>query len=543
MGSTCIGEPPLSSMSLLPDVEFIRYKIHDFANRHEKRGEYCETKAVIAHGYPWKLRVFPRGKFISLFVRYAGEDDDFINNMNGDNNSGCSHQNNENRGRVNGNLRDVIGIGGGVTARANFVCKEHKKTGEIRRYKHTNDWGFEEFLERDRILTEGFLDRNGALTIDVELEVCVRGPWYSGKRHAGNVWYPKETIAMLQNSSSSSIGNSFSSDSSSRSSDDSGNNNDEDDFDYDYSGSTNHLASLLFSSMEFADVTFNVSGTKFKAHRCVLAVKCRTLLELVLELENDNDDSDADDDDITRSFSRRKIVELNDVQPKVFQTLLEYVYGVRKNITTSNYNCDDQNIATTESKSEHEDESYARELLLAGNRFGCSHLKLYAESVLVDKHLTLENSAEYLPLSDSHTCALLKEATLDMVSSNPQLAMESKHWYMVEESSRLLTELLLHYNKSNNNNNNNNNRNAMTMTMTTTNTTSNNNISKQQYYDHMDVTSLRCRLEDINLACDGSREMLVNRLIHHEDEMEKRASNGKDTPSAVARQKKGTVPT
>jgi len=501
---------------LLPDIEFIRYRIHDFRNRHERRGEYVETKGVVAHGYPWKLRVFcTSGRFVSLFVRYAGEDEEFVGRL-------------QEGGTPAGRRTSDLKLGDGVFARANFLCKHHKKCGEVRKYTHTNDWGFEEFLGHGRILNEeeGFLDGSGSLTIDVELQVCEKGPWRSAvSRSPREVWYPKETVAMLQrapNSSSSGgsltdVGNSF----------EYGNGVD--------SYSVNHLATLLFSSTEFADVTFSVSGAEFKAHKCVLAIKCRPLLDLVLDSEQSEDNNDDfKDNAVTTSRSRQlDIIEINDVKPKVFQTLLGYVYGVRTSPTNNNdrgsgsdgNGADDSKIAAAvskdEAKNEHNDEMYATELLLAGNRFGCTHLKLYAESVLVDKHITIENSSEYLPLADSHSCALLKEVSMDLIASNPEMAMESPSWHMVEESSRLLTELLVHYNKTSKNINYHDDTDSLS--------TNSNDI------DHLDVTSLRDRLEEYNLSCDGSREMLISRLKKVEEGILYRASKGEQTPSNVAR--------
>jgi hypothetical protein len=519
-GSTSIGSPPLSSTALLlPDIEVIRYKIHDFPNRKEKRGEYFETKAVIAHGYPWKLRVFPLNKrHISLFVRYAGDDPEFLPNT-----KKCTSVD-ENSGTINGapihsNIRPHVG--GGVTARANFVCKNHKKVGEIRKYHRDNDWGFEEYLERDLVLgvetNPNFLEKDGTLIIDVELQVCVKGPWRRGKGGfcRGSVWYPKESIAMLQNCSEMDTYG------------------DRDDA-YDSSGSTtNNLAELLFTLDEFVDATFLVAGVEFRTHKCVLAVKCRTLLDMVLDHEES-----LGDDGSCSSTNRRgswETIQLDNVEPRVFQTLLEYVYGVRKNglIAATATNTAEGNREFF--KNEHEDEEYARALLLAGNRFGCPQLKLYAESVLVDKHLTLENAPEYLPLADSHSCALLKEASMDLIASTPDAAMKSKHWPLVEDSSRLMTELLLHYNQFN--------------ILSRDEYDQKSNMQREDnnhcsaFYNGMDVTTLRRRLEDCHLSCDGSREVLIHRLIRHEEELERRVAEGKDTQSAITRQKPGNVPT
>jgi hypothetical protein len=83
---------------------------------------------------------------VSLFVRYPGEDDEYINNY-GSYSGNCYSNNSNNFGNSTGNSGNndeysnassskkaiaMIEIGGGVTARANFICKNHKKCGEIR---------------------------------------------------------------------------------------------------------------------------------------------------------------------------------------------------------------------------------------------------------------------------------------------------------------------------------------------------------------------------------------------------------------------------
>ena len=59
---TFIGSTP----QLNPDkAARIRVHISDFRNRKEKKGEYFDTETMMAHGYPWKIRIWPRGDQIS----------------------------------------------------------------------------------------------------------------------------------------------------------------------------------------------------------------------------------------------------------------------------------------------------------------------------------------------------------------------------------------------------------------------------------------------------------------------------------------------
>ena len=79
VGCVSHGSPP---KRLKEDVETMIYKIHNFASLEEARGKYILTAAIQAHGYPWKLMVYPRGRssspkdveYVSVFLRYAGDD-------------------------------------------------------------------------------------------------------------------------------------------------------------------------------------------------------------------------------------------------------------------------------------------------------------------------------------------------------------------------------------------------------------------------------------------------------------------------------------
>ena len=50
-------------------------------------------------------------------------------------------------------------------------------------------------------------------------------------------------------------------------------------------------------------------------------------------------------------------------------------------------------------------------------------MKLYAESVLVDKYLTSRVAADLLLFADSISCALLGEAAMDMFAANTAAVM------------------------------------------------------------------------------------------------------------------------
>jgi hypothetical protein len=151
------------------------------------------------------------------------------------------------------------------------------------------------------------------------------------------------------------------------------------------------------------------------------------------------------------------------------------------------------------------DEEQAKQLLLAADRFGCTNLKLYMESMMVETFVSSSNVIDLLMLGDSISCALLKETCMNFYMENPTIVQEESKpdWTRLTESTSLLLELLNYATSGR----------KMCMPL--------------QYYksesakervscfmhpgDYLDVTSLRERLELLNFDVDGSREMLVQR--------------------------------
>ena len=147
-----------------------------------------------------------------------------------------------------------------------------------------------------------------------------------------------------------------------------------------------------------------------------------------------------------------------------------------------------------------DDIATAKEILLAADRFDCTQLKLYAESIIVDKFLVAYNAAALLVFADSYSCALLKEAAMNLYASNPKAVMKSEEaWSKVKESNRLLEELLLELVSRKN-------------WLQWREGTNNDNA------DDLDVTSIREELQEAKLEVDGSREILVERLKKYHQE-------------------------
>ena len=235
----------------------------------------------------------------------------------------------------------------------------------------------------------------------------------------------------------------------------------------------------LYGSVSNSDVTFVVgtSRKEFFGHKWILELRAISLYELIL--------TDAEDPNNTQ-------VELSDMNEVIFETLFAFIYkDTVPTITT-------------------DDEEQVHQLLLAADRFGCTDLKLYMESILVDKFVSSSNNViGLLMFADSCSCALLKEACLQAYVADAKTVTEAnpEAWQQLIESTALLIELLSYATSDHKTYvpvvpNQKDNHQGTTMTDTAT---------KVEDINDYDVTSLLERLTQKDLDCDGSREILLHR--------------------------------
>ena len=146
---------------LKEDVEKMRFKFHNFASLENARLEDILTPAIQAHGYPWKLRIYPRGciyssehvECVSVYLRYAGDSE------------------------------------AKPAAKFSIRCNAYKQTiSRICTFDRKECNGWTDYLERNDVL-EKYLDEDGTLVIDVDLQIAVE------KEDAWkDVWYPALSI-------------------------------------------------------------------------------------------------------------------------------------------------------------------------------------------------------------------------------------------------------------------------------------------------------------------------------------------------------------
>jgi len=211
----------------------------------------------------------------------------------------------------------------------------------------------------------------------------------------------------------------------------------------------------LLESKNESDMCFKVGDSSIRAHRCILALRAPKFLDIIGTGTGEKHDHNA-------------AIELPDLDPSVFRKLLRVLY---------------RNSTPTVSIMK----KFGLELLKMADRFGCQTAKLMIESDLAEYVLRATNAAEMLIVADSLSCALLKEAIIEVFKSNQDKVMDSPSWATVAESAPLLDELLQSTRRKR-------------------------KRSGDSSVDRMNVSTLRRNLEEKGLDVDGTKDMLIKRL-------------------------------
>lgn len=140
-----------------------RWCIYDFKDRKEKRGERIALPSGKDHGYNWKIHIYPRG------CKTSDEDTEFIS---------CY----------------FACMSDDVTVRYSIRCKQIQNSLTTSSRDSKDCWGYRNWLKRDRIFNEGFLEDDGSLVIKIDFQISAE--------NNNRVWYPKEfqkqdTLAQL----------------------------------------------------------------------------------------------------------------------------------------------------------------------------------------------------------------------------------------------------------------------------------------------------------------------------------------------------------
>ncbi|TVU42616.1 hypothetical protein EJB05_09035, partial [Eragrostis curvula] len=149
-----------------------------------------------------------------------------------------------------------------------------------------------------------------------------------------------------------------------------------------------HLGRLLREGYG-ADVTFDVKGRSFAAHRILLAARSPVFkAELLGPMKEGNEDR----------------VNVRGIRPEVFEALLHFAYTDSLPAMAAG-DKDDGNV------------EMMRDLLVAADRYAMDRLKLVCEQAL-SRSLTVENVSTASVLANRYSCGRLKGACSAFVMSN-----------------------------------------------------------------------------------------------------------------------------
>ncbi|CAN6299332.1 unnamed protein product [Urochloa humidicola] len=156
-----------------------------------------------------------------------------------------------------------------------------------------------------------------------------------------------------------------------------------------------HLGSLLVSG-EGTNVTFEVGGETFMAHRCVLAARSPVFKAKLFGP--------------MKEVTTTSTIRIDDIEPQVFGLLLSFIYTdsvLHDHVNGSANKSDDDMIILWQN------------LLVAADIYDLQKLKLVCEENLC-RYIDATTVASIIALAEQHNYQGLKDACLDFSNSSPR---------------------------------------------------------------------------------------------------------------------------
>mmetsp|Transcript_20373 Transcript_20373/g.48438 ORF Transcript_20373/g.48438 Transcript_20373/m.48438 type:complete len:431 (-) Transcript_20373:1500-2792(-) len=169
------------------------------------------------------------------------------------------------------------------------------------------------------------------------------------------------------------------------------------------------LIEMFNESDEKKDLQLLVGQTVFPVHRFVIEKRAPALFEIINE------------------FTGHGPIPVGEVDHNMFAIAIKSIYDSFEYKDAGVWKSLEQTQA----------------VLSLADRFGCSKLKMYAESVLVDEYLTTETIGSLLVLADSYSCPFLKEAAQQIYLKDPVAVSKTDGWEQIaSKSPKLMRELM-----------------------------------------------------------------------------------------------------
>jgi speckle-type POZ protein len=173
-------------------------------------------------------------------------------------------------------------------------------------------------------------------------------------------------------------------------------------FTVDCSGGLSAHLDGLFNNMQFSDVILNIRGREFPAHQNILATRSKVFAAMFQYPTKEN---------LTNK------IEIQDIEPEVFQELLRFIYTGRLSITSM--------------------ETMATRLFNAADKYLLDDLKINCENYLVH-HMSPDNCVVLLLHGDLQNPAEpLKEAA-KFLRRFPHEVMATDGWKKIKKENPVL---------------------------------------------------------------------------------------------------------
>jgi speckle-type POZ protein len=175
-----------------------------------------------------------------------------------------------------------------------------------------------------------------------------------------------------------------------------------------------NLGNLLKTGEE-ADVTFEIEGEVFPAHKIVLAMRSPVFKAQLFGPMRDK--------------TRQNII-VQDMQPFVFGALLHFIYT--------------DLLPSMEDLDHDEKKEMVKHLLVAADHYGIERLKMICEGILC-KSLGVESVGTILALADQHQCSRLRDACVLFLKSSGRMddvVASPGYVHLKESSPAVLVDIL-----------------------------------------------------------------------------------------------------
>ena len=170
--------------------------------------------------------------------------------------------------------------------------------------------------------------------------------------------------------------------------------------------SISHYVLDLFTSKKYSDIDIVVGEEKFPAHKVILSMRSLFFATMFAHPDMKEIAKSCLQNCFRRNRNRKNIVQIEDVEPKVFESLLRFMYT---------------------NQLELQSEEMAMDVLEAANRFLLEQPKRKSEEFL-SKQLKLKNCSELLVLADCVDAPLLKKTAIDFIRLNLDIVKNTDGW-------------------------------------------------------------------------------------------------------------------